>query len=138
MLYGSVSWYYFGGLPFFRWSACLDFAGLLHLCGICFHQRGMIASKKLGHPYLLFARANCARTVSTFMCLLCFLSKNENNNGFGTIGLNSSPFDFKHVVKIHFTVVFLIVFPSCSVLDWVGNLHNEHHLAAKNGTCSAC
>jgi hypothetical protein len=76
--------------------------------------------------------------VSTCRCLFCFLSKIENNNGFGTIGLNSSSFDFKRVVKIPFIGVFLIVFPSCFVLDWMGNLHNEHHLAAKNGTCSAC
>ena len=71
----------------------LEIAGLLRPCVICFHQIGMIASKKLGHPYILFARANRARTVSTFMCLFCFLSKNENNNAFGIIGLNSSPFD---------------------------------------------
>ncbi len=42
-----------------------------------------------------------------------FLSKNENNNGFDTIGLNSSSFDYKRVANIHFTVVFRIVFPSC-------------------------
>ncbi len=50
-------------------------------------------------------------------CNLCvfalFLSKNENNNGFDTIGLNSSSFDYKRVANIHFTVVFRIVFPSC-------------------------
>jgi hypothetical protein len=74
----------------------------------------------------------------TCVCLFCFLSKNENNNGFDTIGLNSSSFDYKRVVKIHFTVVFRIVFPSCFGLDWMRNLHNEHHLAAKNGTFSAC
>jgi hypothetical protein len=72
------------------------------------------------------------------VCLFCLLSRNENNNGFGTIGLNSSSFDYKRVVKIHFTVVFRIIFPSCFGLDWMGNLHNEHHLAAKNGTFSAC
>ena len=42
-----------------------------------------------------------------------FLSKNENNNGFDAIGLNSSLFDYKRVANIHFTVVFRIVFPSC-------------------------
>ena len=72
------------------------------------------------------------------MCLLCFLSKNENNNGFDTICLNFSLFDYKRVAKIHFTVVFRIVFPSCFGLDWMRNLHNEHHLAAKNGTFYAC
>ncbi len=68
------------------------------------------------------------------MCLLCFLSKNENINGFDTICLNSSLFDYKRVAKIHFTVVFRIVFPSSFGLDWMRNLHNDHHLAAKIGT----
>jgi hypothetical protein len=40
-----------------------------------------------------------------------YLSKNENNNGFDTIGLNASLYDYKRVVNIHFTVVFRIVFP---------------------------
>ncbi len=74
----------------------------------------------------------------TCVCLFCFLSKNENNNGFDIICLNSSPFDYKRVANIYFTVVFRIVFPGCFVLDWMRNLHNEHHLAAKNGTFSAC
>ena len=34
----------------------LELAGLLRLCVICFHQIGMIASKKLRHPYLFAAR----------------------------------------------------------------------------------
>ncbi len=42
-----------------------------------------------------------------------FLSKNENNNGFDTIALNSSLFDYKRGANIHFTVVFRIVLPSC-------------------------
>jgi hypothetical protein len=67
----------------------------------------------------------------TCVCLFCFLSKNESNNGFDTIGLNSSSFDYKRVAKIHFTVVFRIVFPSCFGVDWMRNMHNEHHLAAK-------
>ncbi len=33
----------------------LEFVGLLHFCVMCFHQTGMIASKKLRHPYLLAA-----------------------------------------------------------------------------------
>ncbi len=70
----------------------------------------------------------------TCMCLFCFLNKNEKNNGFDTICLNFSLFDYKRVAKIHFTVVFRIVFPSRFGLDWTRNLHNEHHLAAKNGT----
>jgi len=63
-----------------------------------------------------------------------FLSKNENNNGFDTIGLNSSLFDYKRVANIHFIVVFRFAFPGCLDLDWMRDLHNEHHLAAKNGT----
>jgi hypothetical protein len=70
----------------------------------------------------------------TCVCLFCFLSKNENNNGFDTICLHSSLFDYKRVAKIRFTVVFRIVFPSRFGLDWMRNLHNEHHLAAKTGT----
>ena len=66
-----------------------------------------------------------------------FLSKNENNNGFDTIGLNSFLFDHKRVANIHFTVVFRIVFPSCLFLEWMRILHNEPHLAAKFGTFSA-
>jgi hypothetical protein len=42
--------------------------------------------------------------------LFCFLSKIENNNGFDIICLNSSPFDYKRVANIYFTVVFRIVF----------------------------
>ncbi len=74
----------------------------------------------------------------TCVCLFWFLSKNENNNGFDTIGLNSFSFDYKRVAKIHFTVVSRIAFPSCFGVDWMRNLHNEHHLAAKIGTFSAC
>ena len=89
----SVGWFgLYGSAPVGRLhyvGQCgLELVGILRFCVICFHQIGMIASKKLGHPYLLFARANRARTVSTFMCLFCFLSKNENISGFGTTGLN--------------------------------------------------
>jgi hypothetical protein len=37
-----------------------------------------------------------------------FLSKNENNNGFDTIGLNSSLFDYRRVANILFIDVFCI------------------------------
>ncbi len=125
------------GCHFFRWSAW--FGACRVTASLCYslssNRDDSFQKTKASLP---FCRANCARTVCTCMCLFCFLSINENNNGFGTIGLNSSSFDFKRVVKIHFTVVFLIVFPTCFGLDWMGNLHNEHHLAAKNGTCSAC
>ncbi len=106
------AWFCSGGSSSLRWSTWFGACWITRLCVICFHQRGMIASKKLGQPYLLFARANCARTVSTFMCLFCFLSKNENNNGFDMICLNSSPFGYKRVANIRITVVFRIVFPS--------------------------
>ena len=41
------------------------------------------------------------------------------------------------MANIRITVVFRVVFPSCFGLDWMRNLHNEHHLAAKSGTVSA-
>jgi hypothetical protein len=41
------------------------------------------------------------------MRLFWFLSKNENNNGFGAIGLNLSLVNQKFVANIHFTFVFL-------------------------------
>ena len=116
-------------------SVVLMLAGLLHVHDNCFHQIGMIAFIKLRHP-LSFCRANCAEP--WYLCVfVLFLSKNENNNGFDTIGLNSSLFDYKRVANIHFTVVFRIVFPSCLFLEWMRILHNEPHLAAKFGTFSA-
>ena len=42
------------------------------------------------------------------MYLFWFLSKNENNNGFDAIGLNSLLFDYKRLANIHFTVVFAL------------------------------
>ena len=42
-----------------------------------------------------------------------FLSKNENNNGFDTIGLNSSLFDYRRVANILLIVVSCIVSPGC-------------------------
>ena len=41
------------------------------------------------------------------MRLFWFLSKNENNNGFGAIGLNLSLVNQKLVANIHFTFVYL-------------------------------
>jgi hypothetical protein len=66
----------------------LSASWVLFCIGNCFHQTVMIASKKLGHPYLLFARANCVRTVSICMCWLFFICRNENINGVGTTGLD--------------------------------------------------
>jgi hypothetical protein len=136
MLDGSASWYYFGGLSFFRWSAW--FGACRVTASLCYslssNRDDSFQKTKASLP---FCRANCARTVCACMCLFRFLSKNENNNGFGTIGLNSYSFDFKRVANIQFTVVFRIVFSGCFGLDWMRNLHNEHHLAAKNGTFTA-
>jgi hypothetical protein len=44
------------GCPFYAGQRGLELAGLLHLCIICFHPIGMIASKKLRHPYLFAAQ----------------------------------------------------------------------------------
>ena len=90
----------------------LEIAGLLRPCVICFHQIGMIASKKLGHPYLLFARANCVRTVSICTFRLFFICRNENINGFGTTGFDFSPSNLKGLANIRITVVFRIGFSS--------------------------
>jgi hypothetical protein len=59
----------------------------------------MIASKK-NAGILTICRANCVRTVSACICLLCFLSKNEINNGFGAICLGFLSFDYKGVANI--------------------------------------
>ncbi len=45
----------------------LEFVGLLHLCFICFHQKGMIASKKL-RASLPFA-ARIASEPCVFECV---------------------------------------------------------------------
>ncbi len=66
----------------------------------------------------VFLSREFAQNRGTCVCLFCFLSKNENNNGFDTIGLNSSLFDYKRVANIHFTVVCRLVFSSC--LFWNG------------------
>jgi len=137
MLDGLASWYYFGGLSFFRWSAWFEaYWVIVSLCYLLSSNRDDSVQKTAG--ILTICRANRARTVCTCMCLFCFLSKNENNNGFDIICLNSSPFDYKRVANIHSTVVFRVAFPGFLVLDWMRNLHNEHHLAAKDGTFSAC
>jgi hypothetical protein len=92
-------------------SVVLKLVGLLHDHVICFHQIGMIAFIKLRHP-LSFCRANCAEP--WYLCVFVLsLSKNENNNGFDTIGLNSSLFGYKRVANIHCSVVFRIVLLSC-------------------------
>ena len=49
----------------------LELVGLLHLCVICFHQIGTIASKKLRHPYLFAARI--APEPCVLVCVVLFL-----------------------------------------------------------------
>jgi hypothetical protein len=48
----------------------------------------MIASKKLRHPYHLPRELRQNREY--LYVFVWFLSKNENNNGFGAVGLNLS------------------------------------------------
>jgi hypothetical protein len=52
----------------------------------------MIASIKLRHP-LVFLPRELRQNRGTCVCLSCFLSKNENNNGFGASGSNFPLFD---------------------------------------------
>ena len=48
-----------------------------------------------------------------------FLSKNENDNGFDTIGLNSSLFDYRRVVFFFILLLYLALFclVACFRLD---------------------
>ncbi len=66
-----------------------------------------------------------------------FLSKNENNNGFDLVGLNSFSFDYRRVVYFLFRCRIFHCFPWLLALDWMRCLRIEHHLAAKFGTFSA-
>jgi hypothetical protein len=92
-------------------SLVLMFAGSFYVHNNCFHQIGMIAFIKLRHPRLFAARIACNR--GTCVCLFLFLSKNENNNGFDTIGLNSSLFDYRRVANILFIDVSRIGSSGC-------------------------
>ncbi len=86
MLDGSTSWYCFGGFSSLRWFTWFGVCWVTaFLCYVLSSNRDDSFQKTKAS--LPFCRANCTRTVCTCMCLLCFLSKNENNNGFGTIGL---------------------------------------------------
>ncbi len=90
--FSNVGWFgLYGSAPVGRLHYAgqrgLELVGIPHLCVICFHQKGMIASKKTA-GILTICRANCVRTVCIFMSGSCFISKNENINGFGTTGLN--------------------------------------------------
>ena len=108
MLDGLASWYYFGGLSFLSWStwfgACWVTASLCYL--LSSNRDDSFQKIKASLP---FCRANCARTVCTCMCLLCFLSKNENNNGFGTIGLGFL-FLTKSVWRIFILLLYFALF----------------------------
>jgi hypothetical protein len=124
------------GCLFLRWSAWFETCWVTaSLCYLLSSNRDDSCQKEKTSS--VFLPRELRQNRGTCVCLFCFLSKYENNNGFGTIGLNSSSFDYNRVVKIHFTVVFRFVFSSCFDVDWMRNLHNEHHLAAKNGTFSA-
>jgi hypothetical protein len=133
MLDGSAPWYYFGGLSFLCWStwfgACRVTASLYYL--LSSNRDDSFQKEKTSSVFL---PRELRQNRGTCVRLFCFLSKNENNNGFDTICLNSPLFGYKRVAKIYFTVVFRIVFSSRFGLDWMRNLHNEHHLAAKIGT----
>ncbi len=87
ILDGSASWCCFGGLSSLRWStwfgACWVTAFLCYL--LSSNRDDSFQKTKASLP---FCHANRARTVSTCMCLFCFISRNENNNGFDAIGLN--------------------------------------------------
>ena len=62
-----------------------------------------------------------------------FLSKNENNNGFGAIGLNTFLLTESLwrvlIIPLYFCIVIFVHFD----LECMRNLHNEHHLAAQIG-----
>ncbi len=77
-----------------------------------------------------------ARIVNLRVFVL-FLSKNENNNGFELIGLNSFLFECRRAVYFPFFRCTLHCFPWLFALDWMIYLRIEHHLAAKFGTFSA-
>jgi hypothetical protein len=70
------------------------------------------------------------------MRLFWFLSKNENNNGFGAIGLNTFLLTESLwrvlIIPLYFCIVIFVHFD----LECMRNLHNEHHLAAQIGTFS--
>ncbi len=48
-----------------------------------------------------------------YYVFVLFLSKNENNNGFDTIGLNSSSSDYGRLAIILFIVVSFVISPGC-------------------------
>ncbi len=62
------------------------------------------------------------------------LSRNENNNGFDSIGMNSFLFDYRRVVYFSFCCCILHCFSWLLALDWMRCSRIEHHLAAKFGT----
>jgi hypothetical protein len=71
------------------------------------------------------------------VCFWFVLSKNENNNGFDSIGLNFFSFDCRRAVYLPFCCCTLHCFPWLLVLDWMRYLCIERHLAEKLGTFSA-
>ncbi len=101
---------------FFRWSAWFGACRVTaSLCYLLSSNRDDSVQKTAAS--LPFCRANCVRTVCTCMCLFCFLSKNENINGFGTIGLNFL-FLTKSVWRIFALLLYSALF-SLVVLVWI-------------------
>ena len=98
---------------------------------ICyFHQIVMISVLKLCRVVDLAD----LHGVNVFSDYSWFLSKNENNNGFDSIGLNSFLFECRRAVYFPFCRCTLHCFPWLLALDWMRYLRIEHHLAAKFGT----
>jgi hypothetical protein len=75
----SVGWFgLFGSAPVGRLHYAgqrgLELVELLHLCVICFHQIGMIASKKLRHPYHFAARIASEPCVLVCVCFVSYVN----------------------------------------------------------------
>ncbi len=75
----------------------------------------MIASKSCLRHYLFFL----PRELRNLCVLFCFLSKNENNNGFDSIGLNFLSFDCRRAVYFSILLLYLALFSlvACFRLD---------------------
>jgi hypothetical protein len=77
------------------------------------------------------------RELRNLRVFVLFLSKNENNIGFDSIGLSSFSFDYRRVVYFPFCCGILHCSSWLLVLAWMRYLRIERHLAAKFGTFSA-
>ena len=77
------------------------------------------------------------RELRNLLVFVLFLSKNENNNGFDLVGLNSFFCDYRRVVFSFISCRVLHCFPWLLAVDLMRCLRIEHHLAVKFGTFSA-